>query len=219
MPSDAPQVKVDGTRGEGAEIILYDRRTDNREAIAARISAETGATVVPSFDDAMIVAGQGTIGLEIVEQLGHSPARVVMPCGGGGLASGIALAVPEAEIVIVEPEGWDDMARSLEVGEIVPVGADAPATLCDAIMTPRVSPITFGILRDRGARGVAVSDREVEDAIRLAWDKHGVVVEPGAAVGLAALLAGKIEPMEGTVVVLSGGNIDPALHARIVDAA
>src|SRR6185295_17299530 len=130
----------------------YNRRTESREAIAAKISEENGATVVPSFDDAMIVAGQGTAGLEIVEQLGRSPARIIIPCGGGGLASGIALGAPEAEIVIVEPEGWDDMGRSLELGEIVPVAADAPNTFCDAIMTPRVSPITLQILRDRGAQ-------------------------------------------------------------------
>jgi len=216
MPSDAPQVKVDGTRSEGAEIIFYDRRTESREEIAARIASETGATVVPSFDDPAIVAGQGTAGLEIVEQLGRSPSRIVIPCGGGGLAAGIALAVPDAEIVVVEPAGWDDMARSLDRGEIVPVAADAPSTFCDAIMTPRVSPITFGILRDRRARALSVTDAEVEDAIRFAWERHQIVVEPGAAVGLAALLAGKLAPMEDTVAVLSGGNIDPALHARIV---
>jgi threonine dehydratase len=216
MPSNAPQVKVDGTRGEGAEIIFYDRRTESREAIAARISDETGATVVPSFDDPAIVAGQGTAGLEIVEQLGRAPKRIVVPCGGGGLASGIALAVPEAEIVIVEPAGWDDMARSLELGEIVPVGADAPETFCDALQTPRVSPITFGILNDRNATALSVSDSEVAEAIRFAWERHGLVVEPGGAVALAALLAGKVAPQEDTVVVVSGGNIDPALHARIV---
>jgi len=219
MPSDAPQVKVDGTRGEGAEIIFYDRRSESREEIAARIAQETGATVVPSFDDPAIVAGQGTAGLEIVEQLGRPPERIVVPCGGGGLASGIALAVPEAEMVVVEPEGWDDMARSLELGEIVPVDPGAPDTFCDAILTPRVSPITFGILKARNARALAVSDAEVEDAIRFAWEKHGLVVEPGAAVGLAALLAGKIPPLEDMVVVLSGGNIDPELHARIIARA
>lgn len=216
MPSDAPQVKIDGTRSESAEIILYDRLTERREEIAARISVETGATVVPSFDDPMVVAGQGTVGLEIVEQLGEAPARIIIPCGGGGLASGIALAVPEAEIVIVEPEGWDDMAKSLERGEIVPVGAGAPPTLCDALQTPRVSPITFGILQDRNAKALAVSNAEVEEAIRFAWDSHGLVVEPGGAVGLAALLSGKVDAPAGTVVVLSGGNIDPALHAQIV---
>jgi threonine dehydratase len=216
MPADAPQVKIEGTRGEGAEIIFYDRRHESREAIAARISAETGATVVPSFDDPAIVAGQGTAGLEIVEQFGRAAARIVIPCGGGGLASGIALAVPEAEIVVVEPEGWDDMGRSLELGVIVPVAADAPDTFCDAIQTPLVSPITFGILRERHARALSVSDAEVAAAIRFAWERHELVVEPGAVVGLAALIAGKIEPMEDTVVVVSGGNIDPALHARIL---
>jgi len=219
MPADAPQVKIEGTQGEGAKIVFYDRRTESREAIAARIANETGATVVPSFDDPAIVAGQGTAGLEIVEQLGRQPARIVIPCGGGGLASGIALAVPEAEIVVVEPDGWDDMARSLETEEIVPVGPDAPDTFCDAIMTPRVSPITFRILRDRRAGAASVSDAEVADAVRFAWEQHNLVVEPGAAVGLAALLAGKIPPMEDTVVVVSGGNVDPALHARIIAEA
>jgi threonine dehydratase len=216
MPSDAPQVKVEGTRGEGAEIIFYDRRNESREAIAARISEETGATVVPSFDDPMIVAGQGTAGLEILEQMETTPRRIVIPCGGGGLASGIALAIPDAAIVIVEPGGWDDMARSLELGEIVPVPAGAPNTFCDALQTPRVSPITFGILQQRGATALSVSDAEVADAMRFAWDQHGLMVEPGGAVALAALLAGKIAALEDTVVVLSGGNVDPALHARVL---
>jgi threonine dehydratase len=216
MPADAPKVKVDGTRGEGAEIVFYDRRTESREEIAARISRETGAIVVPSFDDERIVAGQGTAGLEIVAQLGRPPKRIVTPCGGGGLASGLALAVPEAEILVVEPEGWDDMARSLERGEIVPVDPDAPATFCDAIMTPRVSSITLSVLIARNAKAVSVSDAEVEDAVRFAWEKHQLVVEPGAAVGLAALLSGKLEPVDDTVVMLSGGNVDPALHSRII---
>ena len=216
MPSDAPQVKVDGTRAEGAEIIFYDRRNESREAIAARISAETGATVVPSFDDPSIVAGQGTAGIEIVEQLGRPPERIIVPCGGGGLASGISIAVPEAEIVIVEPEGWDDMARSLEIGEVVPVPAEAPNTFCDALQTPRVSPITFEILRDRHATALWVSDPEVAEAVRFAWERHGLVVEPGGAVALAALLSAKVAPLEETVVVLSGGNVDPVLHQRIV---
>ena len=216
MPADAPKVKVDGTRGEGAEIVFYDRRRESREAIAARISEETGATVVPSFDDPAIVAGQGTAGLEIAEQLGRAPKRIIVPCGGGGLASGIALAVPEAEIVIVEPEGWDDMAHSLDLGEIVPVAADAPDTRCDALQTPQVSPITFGILSDRAAVALTVSDSEAFGAVRFAWKRHQLVVEPGGAVALAALLSGKLAPVEDTVVVLSGGNIDPALHARII---
>ena len=221
MPSDAPQVKIDGTRSEGAEIIFFDRRRDSREEIAARISDECGATVVPSFDDPAIVAGQGTVGLEIAEQYreaaGGTPRRIVVPCGGGGLAAGIALAVPEAEMTIVEPAGWDDMMKSLAGGEIVPVAADAPNSFCDALQTPRVSPITFGILKQRGVAAVAVSDAEVEDAIRFAWTHHQLIVEPGGAVALAALLCGKVPVEEGTVAVLSGGNVDPALHARIIE--
>jgi threonine dehydratase len=218
MPADAPQVKVEGTRGEGAEIVFYDRRSESREAIAARISEESGAVVVPSFDDPAIVAGQGTVGLEISEQLGRQPGSIVIPCGGGGLSSGIALACPDSEIMVVEPEGWDDMGRSLELGEIVPVSENAPPTLCDALQTPRVSPITFGILQSRGAQALSVSDSEVEDTVRFAWQSHGLVVEPGGAAALAALLAGKAEPGDGTVVILSGGNVDPELHARIVGA-
>jgi threonine dehydratase len=219
MPSDAPQVKVVGTRGEGAEIIFYDRRRESREEIAATISRETGATVVPSFDDPAIVAGQGTVGLEIAEQMGQAPDRIVIPCGGGGLASGIALAVPGTQIAIVEPNGWDDMARSLSEGEIVPVEPGAPDTFCDALLTPRVSPITFGILSSRDAKAVAVSDEEAAQAVRFAWEQHGLTVEPGGAVALAALIAGKIKPGARTVAVLSGGNVDPQLHAQILEGA
>ncbi len=216
MPSDAPQVKVEGTRSEGAEIVFYDRRAESREEIAARIASETGATIVPSFDDPAIIAGQGTAGLEIAEQLGRAPAQVLVPCGGGGLGAGIALALPETEIVIVEPAGWDDMGRGLEIGEIVSVEKDAPNTFCDALQTPRVSPITFSILQHRHARALSVSDDEAFAAVRFAWEKHGLVVEPGGAVALAAVIAAKTERRDGAVVVLSGGNIDPALHARII---
>ena len=218
MPSDAPAVKVEGTRAEGAEIIFYDRYRESREDIAARISAESGATIVPSFDDPHIVAGQGTVGLEMLEDL-PEVQRIVVPCGGGGLAAGIALACPDAEIVIVEPKGWDDMRNSLEEGEIVPVSSDAPPTLCDALQTPRVSPITFGILKNRKARALSVTEAAVREAVRWAWDKHQLIVEPGGSVALAAVLSGQVEPLDGTVVVLSGGNVDPALHGRIVSEA
>jgi threonine dehydratase len=216
MPSDAPSLKVEGTRSQGAEIIFYDRRAESREEIAARIAAEKGSVVVPSFDDVHVVAGQGTAGLEILEQLEASPAQILVNCGGGGLTAGIALACPEATIITVEPEGWDDMRRSLELGHIVPVGPDAPPTLCDALQTPKVSPITFGILHGRGVRGLAVSEAEVAGAVRWAWEHHQLVVEPGGAVSIAALLAGKAEIMPETAVLVSGGNIDPALHARLV---
>lgn len=216
MPADAPQVKIEGTRAAGAEIVFYDRHAESREAIAARLAERSGATVVPSFDDPAIIAGQGTAGLEIADQLGKSPARVIIPCGGGGLAAGIALALPDAEVVVVEPQGWDDMGRSLGLGDIVPVEPNAPFTFCDALQTPRVSPITFKILHDRQARADSVTDAEVEVAMRFAWERHDLVVEPGGAVALAAFLAGKLDPIPGTVIVLSGGNVDPALHARIV---
>lgn len=224
MPADAPKVKVEGTRSEGAEIVFYDRSRDSREAIAERLAADRGATLVPSFDDPDIVAGQGTVGLEILEQMAEAgekaPERIIVPCGGGGLASGIALACPESEVVAVEPSGWDDMARSLRAGRILPVPPDPPATLCDALQTPRVSPITFEILNQRRVRVHAVDDGEVEAAVRFAWSEHRLTVEPGGAIALGALLSGCIEPGEGdTAVVLSGGNVDPSLHARIVGSA
>ena len=218
MPADAPTLKVEGTRSHGAEVVFYDRRTEDRIAIAESIAADRGATIVPSFDDPYIVAGQGTAGLEILDQLGRSPTRIVMPCGGGGLAAGIALACPDAAITIVEPDGWDDMGHSLRGGAIVPVEADAPPTLCDALQTPLVSPITFGVLRARGASALSVSDAEASAAIAWAWREHGLTVEPGGAVALAAVLSGKVGMEPDLVVVVSGGNIDPALHARIVQA-
>jgi len=220
MPADAPAIKIDSTRSHGAEIIFYDRMRESREDIAAALAADKGAIVVPSFDDPDIIAGQGTVGLEILQQLSDlgepPPSAIVVPVGGGGLASGIALAVPDAAIIGAEPEGWDDMRRSLEAGQIIPVGKDAPPTLCDALQTPRVSPITFGILRERDAAVVAVSEAEVIEAVRWAWQHHQLIVEPGGAAALAAVLAGKAEPRDGLVVILSGGNVDPALHARLV---
>jgi threonine dehydratase len=221
MPDDAPQVKIAATAAEGAEIVFYNRRTESREAIAARIAEGSGATVVPSFDDPAIVAGQGTVGLELLDQLADAgappPLRIVVPTGGGGLAAGIALACPDAQITCVEPFGWDDMGRSLALGSIVSVAPDAPPTLCDALQTPRVSPITFGILRVRNAAAVSVTDAEVAAGMRFAWKAHGIVVEPGGAAALAALLSGKVEATRGTVAILSGGNVDPELHARVVD--
>ncbi len=178
--------------------------------------------MVPSFDDPHIVAGQGTVGVEILDQLQEAgaapPRQILVNCGGGGLSAGIALACPDAAIVTVEPEGWDDMRRSLEIGEIVPVQADAPPTMCDALQTPRVSPITFGILKSREVKGLAVSEKEVAAAVSWAWHEHGLKVEPGGAAAIAALLAGKATIEPGTVVLVSGGNIDPGLHHRLVEA-
>lgn len=216
MPADAPAVKMEGTRALAAEIIPYDRNTQSREQIAASLATERGAVLVPSFDDADVIEGQGTAGIEIAEQLGHAPARVVTPCGGGGLASGLALALPDSEIWVSEPEGWDDMGRSLALGHIVEVPADAPFTSCDALQTKRVADLTFATLRAAGARGVWASEAEVHTAMRYAFGL-GVVVEPGGAVALASWLAGKLPPISGdTVIICSGSNVDPAAYAKVL---
>jgi len=220
MPADAPAVKRDATAAEGAQIVSYDRPREDRIAIARRIADETGATVMPSFDDVDIIEGQGTAGREIAEQLGADPPLVIVPCGGGGLSAGIALALPGSDIIPVEPAGWDDMAQSLERGEIVPVGADAPPTRLDALQTPLVSPLTYRVLQERGARGLAVTDAEAAEGMRFAFERLRVVLEPGGAAALAALLTGKAGDVpDGSVVVLSGGNVDPALFAATLQPA
>jgi threonine dehydratase len=216
MPSDAPAVKRDATLAAGAEIVAYDRATESREAIGARLAAERGCVLVPSFDDVDVIEGQGSVGVEIGEQLG-APDKILVPCGGGGLSAGIALALSEAELVTVEPEGWDDMARSLEAGEPVPVEEPAPPTRCDALQTRLVSPLTLAALKAQGARGVSVTEDEIERAMAFAARHLRLVAEPGGAVALAALLAGKAGPVtDRTVVVISGGNVDPALYADIL---
>jgi threonine dehydratase len=216
MPADAPRVKLDATAALGAEIVTYDRHTESREAIAARIAEERGAPLVPSFDDVDVVEGQGTAGLEIAEQLGHRPTRIVTPCGGGGLAAGLALALPESRVFVAEPQYWDDMGRSLVAGEILEVPADAPYSACDALLTRRVADITFGTLRAAGARGVWASEAEIRAAMRFAF-AMGLVVEPGGAAALAAWLAGKIDDKDGTtVIVCSGGNVDPGAFADVL---
>lgn len=216
MPADAPAVKRDATLAAGATIVDYDRATESREEIGARLAEESGATLVPSFDDVDIIEGQGSLGIEIGEQMGRAPDAVIVPCGGGGLSAGIALALPDSRIVIAEPEGWDDMARSLQAGRIVPVEEPAPTTRCDALQTKLVSPLTFGPLLASGARGVGVSEQEVSAAIAFAARNLRIVAEPGGAVALAALLSGKVEYGERTVVVVSGGNIDPLVYAEIL---
>jgi threonine dehydratase len=220
MPRDAPAVKVEGTRAAGAEIVFFDRASESREEIGARLAAEKGAVLVPSFDDVDVIEGQGSVGVEIEAQLGAPPPVVIVPCGGGGLSGGIALALPQARILIVEPEGWDDMTRSLALGRIVPVEEPAPPTRCDALQTKRVSPLTFAALQGAGARGVAVSEAEVEAAMAFAFRELRIVAEPGGAVALAALIAGKAGDVpDGSVVVVSGGNVDPLVYAEILRAA
>jgi threonine dehydratase len=220
MPADAPAAKREATLALGAEVVDYDRATESREAIAARLAEARGATLVPSFDDPWIIEGQGSAGLEAAEQMEAAglggPSRVVVPCGGGGLAAGTALALKDAAVTVAEPEGWDDMRRSLEAGWIEPVGANPPPTACDALQTTRVSPLTFDVLSRRGAEGVAVSEAEIAAAQRWAAAQLQLVVEPGGAVALAAVLAGKVAGQAGTLVILSGGNVDARAYGRVL---
>ena len=220
MPRDAPAVKLDRTRELGAEVVLYDRASEDRDAVAAGLVAERGATLVHAYADPWVIEGQGSAGTEIAAQMteraGGLPTRIVCPCGGGGLTAGLALACPEAEIVPVEPEGWDDVRRSLETGEIVAVGANPPPTACDALQTLATRPVNFAVLKERVPKGLAVSEAEVRAAQRFAFSALRLVVEPGGAAALAAALAGKVALDGRTAIVLSGGNVDPAAFARVL---
>ncbi len=220
MPSDAPRLKRESTLALGAEVVTYDRATESRETIAAGLAEARGATLVPSFDDPWIIEGQGSTGIEAAAQMAALgmgvPSRVVIPCGGGGLSAGIALALKDSAITVVEPEGWDDMRRSLEASWIEPVGPNPPPTACDSLQTLRVSPLTFDVLSRRDATGVAVSEPEIAAAQRWAAEKLRLVVEPGGAVGLAAVLFGKVKLEPGLLVILSGGNVDLAAYAKAI---
>jgi len=224
MPSDAPRVKVAGTRAFGAEVIFYDRATQSREAIATALADQRGAVLVPSYDDPHIIAGQGTVGLEIVEDaalVGLRPAHVLVCCGGGGLVAGIATAVkalaPESVVHSVEPDEFNDTARSLAAGERLPVENPSAASICDALLAPMPGALTFPINLRLLGLGLAVTDDEVKDAMRFAFRHLKIVLEPGGAVALAALLAGKLDCAGRCVaVVASGGNVDADLYANIL---
>lgn len=215
MPSDAPRVKIARTEGHGATVRLYDRETEDRDAIAAAILAETGGVYIPPYDHPDVIAGQGTCGLEIVDQLaaaGATADAVIICCGGGGLTAGIATAVkaksPDTRIHTAEPAGFDDTGRSLAAGARVS-NAARTGSICDAILVPTPGELTFSINRQLVHSGLAVSDDEARDAVAFAFDELKLVVEPGGAVALAAVLFGRIET-EGRVIALtiSGGNVD-----------
>ncbi len=220
MPSNAPQMKLAATRALGAEVILYDRVTESRDAVAAKLLDERGGTLVHAYGDPWIIEGQGTAGIEARAQMKargiDGPDRVIACCGGGGLSAGLALSCPDAEIVAVEPEGWDDVTRSLAAGKILPVEDLSYPTECDALQTPETRPINFAVLQARGARGVAVTRDEVRHAMRVAFDRLHLVLEPGGAAALAAVLAGKVDLGQATLVTLSGGNVDRGLYAEIL---
>ena len=223
MPSDAPPVKIARTKGYGAEVVLYDRYGEDREAIAARLIERTGAAVVPPYDHPDIIAGQGTIGLEIAQQcaeLGFAPDAVVVPCSGGGLVAGCAIALadaaPATKVYAVEPSGFDDTARSLATGRRER-NAPGSSSICDALLVPTPGAITFEINRRLLAGGVAVSDAETMEAMAVAYESARVVVEPGGATGLAAVLQRRLPAKADTVcVVLSGGNADTDVFVRAI---
>ncbi len=219
MPADAPAIKIEGCRARGASVLLYDRECDDREAIGERLVAEQGMTLVPPFDDALVMAGAGTGALEAVAQMQGQPVDTALVCcSGGGLAAGWTLALhaawPQARIVVVEPEGFDDTARSLQAGRVLS-NARRSGSIQDALLVPTPGRLTLPVLRDHGARGVAVSDDETLAAMFFAFATLKLVLEPGGAAALAAVLARKVA-LEGrnTLVVCSGGNVDPAVFAR-----
>ncbi|MGR3756261.1 MAG: threonine ammonia-lyase [Tranquillimonas sp.] len=221
MPDDAPRTKIDNTRALGAEVVTYDRATEDRDAIGAALCADRGLTLIKPFDHPEVIAGQGTTGLEIAAQAaeaGVDRAEVLVCCGGGGLASGIALALeaeaPGMRVRTAEPAGFDDTARSLAEGR--PVGnAPGGTTLCDAIMTPRPGDLTFPIMSRLCGPGLVVTDDEALQAVAQAFLRLKLVLEPGGAVSLAAALS-RGDELEGDTViaVATGGNVDPEVFAR-----
>ena len=226
MPADAPLAKRQRTQALGAQVVLYDRDREDRAAIAHKITDERGATLVPPFDDPLIIAGQGTIGREIVEDLstlGLKPDLVLVGCSGGGLIAGTALGVkarvPDAVFYAVEPAGFDDTLRSFASGNRER-NARMSGSICDALLTDRPGEITFPINRALVGQGLTVTDEEVARAVRYAFEELKLVVEPGGAVGLAAMLAGKVE-LAGKIVagVLSGGNVDAEMFGKLIMAS
>ncbi|OUR75688.1 hypothetical protein A9Q83_16950 [Alphaproteobacteria bacterium 46_93_T64] len=223
MPEDTPEIKVANTKGYGATVLSYDRYKGSREEIGDRITAEQQLTLIKPYDNVDVISGQGTVGLEIIAQLAELHLKadcIAAPCGGGGLLSGISLAVatdcPTTQLFAAEPENFDDATRSLAAGERV-ANTGNHKSICDAIMTPTPGEITFPILKEKRATGLVVSEKEVTEAIRTAFNYFKVVIEPGGAVALAAYLSGKTDIKDKIVVaVASGGNIDPTLFSKLL---
>lgn len=220
MPHDAPAVKLANTRALGAEVVLYQRPGEDRDEVAARLIAERAKdsrpTLVHAFGDPWVIEGQGSAAIEIAAQLGRAPSRIIACCGGGGLAAGLALGAPQSAIHPVEPEGWDMVGQAMLTGEIVHAAPDAPRTICDALQPPATKPVNLAVLRGRAEPGVTVTDAEVRAAQRFAFNSLRLVLEPGGAAALAAALAGKVPLDEGTVIMLTGGNADPAAFAATI---
>ena len=224
MPKDAPAMKLENTRAYGAEIVLYDRASENREDISQQLAAERGATLVPSYNDPHIIAGQGTVGLELARQardMGADLDAVIMPCGGGGLSSGTALAVshdsPRTELYTTEAKGFEGMMQSLAAGERVSADAGGAQSFCDALLLPKPGEITFSINKGLLNGGFAISDTDTARAMAAAFRYLKIVVEPGGAVALAAVLTGAYDCRDKTVcVICSGGNVDGEVFAEAI---
>jgi threonine dehydratase len=225
MPADAPAAKREGTLRRGAAIVDYDRAHDDRDAVTAAIVAEKGAELIHAYNDRRVIAGQGTIGLEIADELAARGVRadsVIVPCGGGGLSAGVGAAIaamsPGTQVYLAEPEGFDDYGRSLSSG-VIERNARAGGSVCDALLAPQPGALGFAVNRETGARGVTVSDAEALAAVAFAFRTLKLVVEPGGAVALASLLQGRVDARDKTtVIVLSGGNIDPDILGRALAA-
>lgn len=224
MPSDAPKIKVNNTRALGAEVVLYDRATEDRDAIGQKIAAERNLTLIRPYDDSLVIAGQGTVGLEIATQaseIGVTEAEVAVCCGGGGLTSGIALALaadaPKMRVRPAEPAGFDDVARSLAAGKIL-ANPSVSGSICDAIITAQPGNLTFPIMQAHCGAGVVVTDEDCLRAMALAYERLKIVVEPGGAAALAAALFYP-DKFEGDTViaVTTGGNVDPATFIRALE--
>lgn len=221
MPEDSPRLKIANTRAFGAEVVLYDRATGDRDAIGAQLAQERGLTLIKPFDEPQVIAGQGTTGLEIARQAaeqGIRDADVIVCCGGGGLSAGIALALeveaPGLRVRTAEPAGFDDAARSLAAGEIRR-NAHATGSICDAIVTPQPGDLTFPILRQLAGPGLAITDHEALQAMAHAFNRLKLVAEPGGAAALAAALFRQDEIAgDDVIVTISGGNVDPDMFAR-----
>ena len=216
MPHNAPRVKLDATRALGAEVVIYERPREDRDAVAARIVEDRGAVLVHAFANPWVIEGQGSAGIEITRQLGRQPSLIAAPAGGGGLAAGLALACPDSAIVPVEPAGWDTVGQSLAAGEIRAMGSDAPFTVCDALQPLATKQLNLDVLAGRSRPGVTVTDAEVRAAQRFAFGSLKLVVEPGGAAALAAALAGKLPLDENTVIMLTGGNTDARAFAEVI---
>ncbi|MEM0953084.1 MAG: threonine/serine dehydratase [Pseudomonadota bacterium] len=223
MPADAPAIKIQNTRDLGAEVVHYDRYTESREEIAYALAERDGGVIVPSYDDPHVIAGQGTAGLELFADLaaeGEEVDAFLVCCGGGGLTAGCAIAAselsPNTDVFTVEPAGFDDHARSFESGGRESVDPEA-RSFCDALLAPQPGELTFSINQPKIARGLVVTDDEVRDAMRYAFRVLKLVVEPGGAVALAALLSGKLDASyERVGIMLSGGNVDPGMFADVL---